>query len=324
MQPTECSQSAQKTASRWHTLRGSFVSFFRSDVLGNVEVWYNTVASPASRDAFQTAVKQIRKVEPKGDAEMAGHKDSVCSHVAVHFANIYGTILSEDGRKQLATWALVASEADLEKVRLTFTAIQSTLNPMSETRESFPSKLPQLSSKMWHRKRIDWMSKKVHLQMQRSADNPMIGSHGGLYPSPQIAACSISSNCDGGARKGRGGDVRKSLIESSTDALETLRAKREAAANSLLSTTDSSGCVVYRRPGASENRQHASSRNQIIATFSANNTAGWQTTSRETIRDHSGLDLAKPTRVSPESHPSMSRVTASLGMVLPHPSMLSK
>eukprot|EP00388_Colpodella_angusta_P000476 GDKJ01001677.1.p1 GENE.GDKJ01001677.1~~GDKJ01001677.1.p1 ORF type:complete len:290 (+),score=18.12 GDKJ01001677.1:79-870(+) len=235
-------------------------------------------------------------------------------HKAQNFASVYGAILSDEGKHCLASWALTATEDQLEDVRISFTAIQSTFNPKSVTKDHFIPKEVEVD-KGWNRKRIDWMSKKVHSHMQNTVQNPMAARKEQKMADDRVERFTKpKSQFDGNA-------VLKSMGLDGSDALEKLRYKREAAANAAVCTVDPSGCVVYKRQGQGENRIQESSRDRIVATFNASNTATWQTTTRDTIRDHSGSALAKTERVSSESHPSMSRVTASLGMVLPHPSL---
>lgn len=302
-------------STKWHSLRERFKVLLRREHIEAVELWYNTLAVRDSRDAFQRCMKSILQYsEP---ALPSVKYNQIESHKAQNFASLYGAILSSEGKDRLAAWALVATDSQLEDVRISFAAIQATFDVKSVTKEHFVPKEVEVD-KSWNRKRIDWMSKKVHSHMQHTVQNPMAArNENQMLTTKEERFTKPKSQFDGNA-------VLKSMGLDGSDALEKLKVKREAAANAAVCTVDPSGCVVYKRFGQTGNRVQESSRDRIVATFNASNTASWQTTTRDTIRDHSGSALAKPERVSPESHPSMSRVTASLGMVLPHPSLAPK
>lgn len=339
-------------STKWHNLRDRFRRLIRSDAIGHVEEWYNGMAPREGREAFQRFMKALNKIEmPAPTANVKtlpsistakpsaspSLDDSVAAHKARHFASLYGSILSDEGRARLEVYAREAERsADsarlLDDVRISLTAIQGTLNPQSVTKEHFPPKVGAAAvggeggsaHKEWHRKRIDWMSKKVHKLMQNTVQNPM----GGGEDNPlldQRRLCSPTERFVKPKNQFDGDAVLKSLGLSGPNSLEKLREKREEAANAAVSSIDADGCHVYMRGSRGQNRVQMSSRNRIVATFTASDTSGWQTTTRELIKDHSGSALAKGGAfVSSEDHPSMARVTASTGMVVPHPTLKPK
>ena len=296
-------------STKWHSIRERFRYIFNSNCIDNVERWYSTMAGKEKRDGLRECMRAIHEFKGALPA-----KDSLPFHKATHFADLYGAVLSQEGKKKVAAWVASpeTSESLIDMFRTCFSAIQvSTFSAISVTKETFIPKTKVDEPAVWGRKKIDWQSDKVAHMIQENTVNPMAGRDMLKVENKPKRFTKPKSQFDGDI-------VMKSLGLDGANGLDLLRQKREAAANAReVFVDETTGCKTFKKSQKGENISTKSSGNRIIAPFMSGGTTHWRTTSKELIRN---LGPVSVDRVDPVNHPSMGRVTASLGMMIPHPS----
>ena len=299
----------EQPSTKWHHVKDRFRFIFDPSRIENVERWYSNMAGKEKRDGFRECMRSIHDF---GGALPL--KDSLQYHKATHFAELYGAVLSSAGKLKVSAWVASSDtpEALIDIFRTCFSAIQvSTFSSVSVTKDSFVQKTNADGPALWGRKKIDWQSEKVAHHIQACAINPMAGRDLIKVEAKAKRFTKPKSQFDGDI-------VMKSLGLQGENSLELLQKKREDARNAReVFIDEETGCKTFKKLQRGQNIAAKSSENRIIAPFMSNGAASWKTTSKELIRN---LGPTTVERVDPANHPSVGRITASLGMLIPHPS----
>jgi hypothetical protein len=304
--PKKLEAVVEKQSTKWHSVKDRFRGLFDPQHIPNVERWYNTIASGAHRTSFRNISKAIflhQSVDVTADEFKKCQSDSFVRH--------YGAVLSAEGRRKMASWAVNEADSNLvEKMRDVFSAIQATtFEPETTMKKAFIYReLPDIMPKTYHRQKIDWSSSKTAEMIQKTKVNPM--------DSAKVSTAAQSSTKRVTKPKSQfdGVNMLDSLGLKTEQEIEELRKNRSNVAHGSYKVDSATGCSMYNAVGSAVGeRAFASSRTRIIPT-SFGGSGDWISTNRDLIRNPGHQETI---RVVADMHPAIARVTASLGLCIP-------
>lgn len=292
-------------STKWHSVHANFLYLFRKSYIRNIEMWYNQIAPHKQRDVFRNVVKSIHEHVPKPVT------DELVLHRAQHIWHLYAEVLADDVKDKVISWVSTVDSAMLEQFREAFTAVQMTFMPASTIKRTFVP-LPQSQSPVDRRnfrKKIDWLSSKTSETMRNTTHNPMDEKH---VVVEQDTSKAKKKRFVIQTRQEAAAEAAFKLLGVTEGTLDSLKEKRKGAIGETFSV-NADGLTTYCSKQAK--RQERSYSNRVVSTFSETNASSWTTTTRDFIRNHGS---PKTSYISPDQHPAIARVTASLGLCVPN------
>jgi hypothetical protein len=270
----------EKNSTKWHSIKDNFRYLFSPQFFQNIELWYNTVAPVRHRESFRFVIKAIhqQKATPIVNETQQSR--------TAHMIDLYGMILSNQGREKARSWISAADDSNLERFRDVFTAVQATFQLTSTMKSSYA---PTISGT---------------LPTRQLPCLPYIPSREAIDSTSQRFT-KPKSQFDGF-------DVNKALgLTEGEASLEQLKASKLGVTNGTY-TIDENGCSIFKAcAGNSVEGQSSSFR--VVPSFGRG--GDWISTSRETLKNYG---VTKPERINVEKHPAIARVTASSGLCVPN------
>lgn len=308
--PTFMEAVTEKYSTKWHNVKDKYLYLFRSDVIPNVERWYNTIAPSKHRDSFRLVMKGIHQVdESRTPSPSTANEMELCKANSV-IRNYAGPILSNQGKEKVLRWILFVvkgSGAELDALRDVLTGVQSTFTVQSQTKAAFVYReLPDIAQKQANRQKIDWASSKA-VEMVRANTAPDATPRAAGGQPSQGAAHRIP--------------VKKSAgfapPPESDETIDKLKQKRlQHMQTDKYRVDPDTGCSTFVATSSSPRRE-TNSKSRVMATFQADNTHDWISTTREHIRNYGTKAAEQYERVKPENHPAITLTTASVGLCVP-------
>ena len=299
--PVRLQAAVDKYSSKWHSVKGQYLSLFDPTHVGHVERWYNTIAPARHRDAFRAVMKGILRMDPAA-ASLQETDVETCRMESM--LRLYGAPLSEKGKAHARCWLLrVATPSDVDGFRDVFTGIEALFSQESHFKTTFKYRpLPEIPSKNAHRQKIDWSNTNAHQQVARA----------------ESALASLGTTPRGsGTADARRQQQRSVLSDAATDEkIDALKQKRLAHQQTDKYSLDpKTGCSTFTATSTSPRRQ-VNSKHRVMATFQADDASGWISTTRDMIRNY-GTRGMHVERVVREEHPAIAITTASVGLCVP-------
>lgn len=299
--PTRLEAAVDKYSTKWHQVKGRYASLFVPSHIEHVERWYNTIAPVKHRDAFRTVMKGVLNADPNANRPVA----EVDACKIENILRLYGESLSELGKRHAAAWLLhCATHQQIDAFRDVFTGVQSLFTVQSHFKSTFKYRpLPDIEDKAAHRQKIDWSNTHAIEKLQKQFVE-RAGTAPHATDGPQQLA----------ERRGKAGSAMGH--KEAEEQIATLKAKRVQYQQSDKYNVDPvTGCSVFTATTGSP-RRDANSKSRVMATFQAEGTHGWISTTREMIRNY-GTKVLPVERVRADQHPAIALTTASVGLCVP-------
>lgn len=308
----------ERQSTKWHNLKARFRPLFGEKNVAIVEEWYNTIAPHKHREAFREIAKGILHHDVEAVPGELIAEGSLNRHRARHLILVYGSAFAPSQQERLISWLSTTSATNIDKFRDTMTSIQSIMTKCSVTKEAFverPNSDPIVRDRF--RKKIDWndVDAKEKLIKAGYKGNPMDTNHPGDAQLPSIPGRASMK----GMKIGVPSAKKPSTADPMPSVTDTAKNRNDKECRTLegVYSVQQDGCTVYsakKRGAAALTNAQASTRERIVATFGNPSAVGWQSTTREHIKNHGPV---KHEIVKPDQHPAIARVTASLGLCVP-------
>ena len=271
----------EKNSTKWHSIKNNFRYLFVPQYFQNIELWYNTIAPIRHRESFRTVIKGIHHQQPTTLVDEAQQSRTA------HMIELYGKVLSKEGREKARAWIVGSDPTNLERFRDVFTAVQATFQAQSTMKAAFEPSISEVKP------------------ARQLPVLPFIPAHqpADTTKQRQTKPKSQFDGFDANAALGLA-DGEASLIE--------LKASKIGITNGTY-TVDEHGCSVFKAC-AGNTAEGKSQSFRVVPSFGRRG-GDWMSTSRETMKNY-GITI--PERVIPDQHPAIARVTASIGLCVPN------